>query len=164
MVGGVAALMGAWIAGSVVAFSGAGYPIGGLYKLSQPYLLHALLTEVNGWACASNDLWLAGPRIGRFDANGKPRPMPGHNNTFYVTGVSFDWALQALLLSHVSRSCSSAPHHSSQCLHLLRSLIMADLIFIFLQVLLLWFGFYDEFLIPFQNAKLIWAVHSSLLL
>ena len=30
----------------------------------------------------------AGPRLGRFDANGKPREMPGHNNVFYVSGVS----------------------------------------------------------------------------
>ena len=80
--------------------------------------------------------------------------MPGHNNTFYVSGVSFvlgfadATALSCFqrLLSY-SRDCSSVPYHSCHFLPLLMSTVMADLIFIFLQVLLLWFGFYDEFLI-----------------
>lgn len=37
---------------------------------------------------ASSASSFAGPRLGRFDASGKPREMPGHNNVFYIAGVS----------------------------------------------------------------------------
>ena len=35
--------------------------------------------------------WVAGPRRGRFDANGKPVPMPGHNAVLYMSGVLLLW-------------------------------------------------------------------------
>jgi len=35
--------------------------------------------------------WVAGPRKGRFDANGKPVPMPGHNMVLYMAGVLLLW-------------------------------------------------------------------------
>lgn len=34
---------------------------------------------------------VAGPRLGRFDRNGKPRRMPGHNSVFFLTGVLLLW-------------------------------------------------------------------------
>lgn len=34
---------------------------------------------------------VAGPRLGRFDKNGKPRPMPGHNSVFYISGALLLW-------------------------------------------------------------------------
>ena len=34
---------------------------------------------------------VAGPRLGRFDRNGKPRAMPGHNSVFFLTGVLLLW-------------------------------------------------------------------------
>ncbi|CAL8463541.1 g3075 [Coccomyxa elongata] len=30
--------------------------------------------------------WVAGPRIGRFDSNGKPQPIHGHNAVYYTIG------------------------------------------------------------------------------
>lgn len=35
--------------------------------------------------------WVLGPRLGRFDADGKPVPMPGHNASLNVLGVFFLW-------------------------------------------------------------------------
>ena len=37
---------------------------------------------------------MAGPRLGRFNAEGKPRTIPGHNAVFYVTGVILLWCAQ----------------------------------------------------------------------
>lgn len=35
--------------------------------------------------------WVAGPRKGRFDANGRPLVMPGHNAVLYMSGVLLLW-------------------------------------------------------------------------
>jgi Amt family ammonium transporter len=35
--------------------------------------------------------WILGPRIGRFDADGKPVDMPGHNASLTLLGVFFLW-------------------------------------------------------------------------
>ena len=38
--------------------------------------------------------WVLGPRLGRYDENGKPVPIPGHNVTFVVIGafiLAFGW-------------------------------------------------------------------------
>ena len=35
--------------------------------------------------------WVLGPRIGRFDADGKPVDMPGHNASLTLLGVFFLW-------------------------------------------------------------------------
>ena len=37
---------------------------------------------------------MAGPRIGRFTADGKPVDMPGHNTIFYMMGVLLLWVRQ----------------------------------------------------------------------
>lgn len=34
---------------------------------------------------------VAGPRMGRFGPDGKPRPMPGHNCVLYLTGALLLW-------------------------------------------------------------------------
>lgn len=34
---------------------------------------------------------VAGPRMGRFGPDGKPRHMPGHNCVFYLTGALLLW-------------------------------------------------------------------------
>jgi Amt family ammonium transporter len=44
-----------------------------------------------GGVAAFMGAWISGPRMGRFDAHGKPRDMPGHNNVFYVAGVLLLW-------------------------------------------------------------------------
>lgn len=45
---------------------------------------------VGGWAGLAGAL-VAGPRLGRFDKNGKPRPMPGHNSVLFLTGALLLW-------------------------------------------------------------------------
>lgn len=42
---------------------------------------------------------VAGPRIGRFAADGKPVDMPGHNTIFYMMGVLLLWVRQMCSLS-----------------------------------------------------------------
>ncbi|MDG2114593.1 MAG: ammonium transporter [Actinomycetota bacterium] len=46
--------------------------------------------SVGGWA-ALVGAWMLGPRIGKFAADGTPRPMPGHNITLTVLGVFILW-------------------------------------------------------------------------
>ncbi|KAK9810023.1 hypothetical protein WJX72_003542 [[Myrmecia] bisecta] len=45
---------------------------------------------VGGFAALAG-AWVAGPRLGRFDANGKPNEMPGHNAVYYTAGVLLLW-------------------------------------------------------------------------
>jgi Amt family ammonium transporter len=35
--------------------------------------------------------WMLGPRIGKYDSNGKPRAIPGHNIPFAILGVFILW-------------------------------------------------------------------------
>jgi Amt family ammonium transporter len=45
---------------------------------------------VGGFASLAG-AWVLGPRIGRFDADGKPVDMPGHNASLTLLGVFFLW-------------------------------------------------------------------------
>lgn len=47
-----------------------------------------------GGLCALAGIYVLGPRIGRFDKEGKPRPIPGHNIPMAIVGVMilvFGW-------------------------------------------------------------------------
>lgn len=46
--------------------------------LSYNFLAAGAVHMVGGMAALAG-AWIAGPRLGRFDANGKPVVMPGHN-------------------------------------------------------------------------------------
>lgn len=46
--------------------------------------------SVGGWAALSGALIL-GPRIGKYDQNGKPRAIPGHNMSLAVVGLFVLW-------------------------------------------------------------------------
>ncbi len=46
--------------------------------------------SVGGWAALSGALIL-GPRIGKYDKNGKPRAIPGHNMSLVVIGLFILW-------------------------------------------------------------------------
>lgn len=58
----------------------------GVYDTVGSGAVHA----VGGWAGLAGAM-VAGPRMGRFDRNGKPRPMPGHNSVFFIAGVFLLW-------------------------------------------------------------------------
>ncbi len=58
----------------------------GFYDFAGSIVVHA----VGGFAGLAGALVL-GPRIGRFDENGKSRPIPGHNLTFATLGVFILW-------------------------------------------------------------------------
>ena len=49
--------------------------------------------------------WVAGPRRGRFDANGKPVAMVGHNAVLYMAGVLLLWFGFYVSLSAVNSLC-----------------------------------------------------------
>ncbi|KAJ9526932.1 hypothetical protein QJQ45_025361 [Haematococcus lacustris] len=44
-----------------------------------------------GGMCGLMGAWLVGPRLGRFDSNGKPVDMPGHSATLVVLGTVLLW-------------------------------------------------------------------------
>lgn len=58
----------------------------GVYDTVGSGAVHA----VGGWAGLAGAM-VAGPRMGRFDRDGKPRPMPGHNSVFFIAGVLLLW-------------------------------------------------------------------------
>lgn len=95
MMGGVAAFMGAWIAGvdSTVCSLCCAIALHQHDSIPQCFIaylrsLHQLVLCFYIWS-AQLCFLPAGPRIGRFDASGKPRELPGHNNVFYIAGVNF---------------------------------------------------------------------------
>jgi len=49
-----------------------------------------IVHSAGGWAALMGALFL-GPRIGKYDENGKPRAIPGHNIAFTVIGVFILW-------------------------------------------------------------------------
>ncbi len=49
-----------------------------------------LVHSAGGWAALMGALFL-GPRIGKYDQDGRPRAMPGHNIAFTVIGVFILW-------------------------------------------------------------------------
>lgn len=58
----------------------------GFYDFAGSTLVHG----VGGWA-ALIAIWLLGARIGKFDENGKPRAIPGHNLPLAAAGVLILW-------------------------------------------------------------------------
>lgn len=75
------------------------YPVSGMWKWGGGALAamgfadfagSVLVHAVGGFAGLAGALAL-GPRIGRFSADGKSRPMPGHNLTFAALGVFILW-------------------------------------------------------------------------
>ena len=49
-----------------------------------------IVHSTGGWAAMMGAIFL-GPRLGKYDRNGKPRPMPGHSAAFVVLGVLVLW-------------------------------------------------------------------------
>ncbi|RKS50723.1 ammonium transporter [Gillisia mitskevichiae] len=83
----------------VVIYVGFIYPIVGSWKWGGGFLDSmgfydfagaTLVHSVGGWA-ALVAVFLLGPRIGKFDENNKPQPIPGHNIPFAATGVLILW-------------------------------------------------------------------------
>ncbi|MCA9081080.1 MAG: ammonium transporter [Planctomycetaceae bacterium] len=75
------------------------YPISGMWKWGggiagaenfQDFAGSIVVHAVGGFAGLAGAL-LLGPRIGRFTADGKSKPMPGHNLTFAALGVFILW-------------------------------------------------------------------------
>jgi Amt family ammonium transporter len=58
----------------------------GFYDFAGSTLVHS----VGGWG-ALVAIWLLGPRIGKFDANGKSNAIPGHNIPMATAGVLILW-------------------------------------------------------------------------
>lgn len=58
----------------------------GFFDFAGSTVVHA----VGGFAALAGAL-VVGPRIGKYDAKGKPRAMPGHNMTFAAFGVFVLW-------------------------------------------------------------------------
>lgn len=75
------------------------YPISGMWKWGGGFLAEAgfadfagsvVVHAVGGFAGLAGAI-LLGPRIGRFTADGKSVPLPGHNITFAALGVFILW-------------------------------------------------------------------------
>ena len=49
-----------------------------------------LVHSAGGWAALTGAYFL-GPRLGKYDENGKPRAIPGHNIAYAVVGVMILW-------------------------------------------------------------------------
>ncbi|HEX8915669.1 MAG TPA: ammonium transporter [Humisphaera sp.] len=52
------------------------------------------VVHLQGGALALVTCWLLGPRIGKYDANGKPKPIPGHHIPMVLLGtfiLAFGW-------------------------------------------------------------------------
>ena len=82
-----------------VLYVGLVYPIVGAWKWGGGFLdgmgFHdfagsTLVHSVGGWA-ALIAIWLLGARIGKFDENGKPRVIAGHNIPLATAGVLILW-------------------------------------------------------------------------
>ena len=82
-----------------VIYVGLVYPIVGSWKWGGGFLDamgfydfagSTLVHSVGGWA-ALIAIYLLGARIGKFDENGKPKAIPGHNIPFAVAGVLILW-------------------------------------------------------------------------
>jgi ammonia channel protein AmtB len=59
--------------------------------LSQLVVRLAGAVHMMGGVAGLAGAWVAGPRKGRFDANGKPVAMVGHNAVLYMAGVLLLW-------------------------------------------------------------------------
>lgn len=85
----------------VVLYVGLVYPIAGSWKWGAGFLDmretpfydfagSTLVHSVGGWA-ALVAVWLLGARIGKFDKDGKPKAIPGHNIPLATAGVLILW-------------------------------------------------------------------------
>ena len=83
----------------VVIYVGLIYPIAGSWKWGGGFLAQlgfydfagsTLVHSVGGWA-ALVAVWLLGARIGKFDKDGKPKAIPGHNIPLATAGVLILW-------------------------------------------------------------------------
>ena len=83
-----------------VLYVGLVYPIVGAWKWGGGFLDgmgfydfagSTLVHSVGGWA-ALVAIWLLGARIGKFDENGKPRVIAGHNIPLATAGVLILWS------------------------------------------------------------------------
>jgi Amt family ammonium transporter len=62
---------------------------GWLFQLDTPFHDFAgstVVHSVGGWASLMG-AWIIGPRIGKYDENGKPKAIPGHSIAFAITGA-----------------------------------------------------------------------------
>ncbi|WP_418262390.1 ammonium transporter [Flavobacterium faecale] len=82
-----------------IIYVGIVYPIAGSWKWGGGFLDEmgfydfagsTLVHSVGGWA-ALVAIWLLGARIGKFDENGKPKVIPGHNLPLATGGVLILW-------------------------------------------------------------------------
>ncbi|GIZ10174.1 ammonium transporter [Flavobacterium sp. UMI-01] len=82
-----------------IIYVGIVYPIAGSWKWGGGFLDEmgfydfagsTLVHSVGGWA-ALIAIWLLGSRIGKFDENGKPKVIPGHNLPLATGGVLILW-------------------------------------------------------------------------
>ncbi len=82
-----------------VIYVGLVYPIAGSWKWGGGFLDQmgfydfagsTLVHSVGGWA-ALVAVWLLGSRIGKFDKDGKPQAIPGHNIPLATAGVLILW-------------------------------------------------------------------------
>ncbi|MFV9551634.1 ammonium transporter [Algibacter sp. PT7-4] len=82
-----------------IVYVGLIYPIAGSWKWGGGFLDElgfydfagsTLVHSVGGWA-ALVAVWLLGSRIGKFDKNGKPQAIPGHNIPLATAGVLILW-------------------------------------------------------------------------
>ncbi|WPR71442.1 ammonium transporter [Flavobacterium sp. NG2] len=82
-----------------IIYVGLVYPIAGSWKWGGGFLDEmgfydfagsTLVHSVGGWA-ALIAIWLLGSRIGKFDENGKPKVIPGHNMPLATGGVLVLW-------------------------------------------------------------------------
>ena len=82
-----------------IIYVGVIYPIAGSWKWGGGFLDEmgfydfagsTLVHSVGGWA-ALVAIWLLGARIGKFDENGKPKVIPGHNLPLATGGVLILW-------------------------------------------------------------------------
>lgn len=74
--------------------------------LSQPAVCLAGAVHMMGGVAGLAGAWVAGPRKGRFDANGKPVAMAGHNAVLYMAGVLLLWFGFYVSLSATSCLCN----------------------------------------------------------
>ena len=85
----------------VILYVGIIYPLAGSWKWGGGFLAmretpfydfagSTLVHSVGGWA-ALVAVWLLGARIGKFDKDGKPQAIPGHNIPLATAGVLILW-------------------------------------------------------------------------
>mmetsp|Transcript_30419 Transcript_30419/g.76217 ORF Transcript_30419/g.76217 Transcript_30419/m.76217 type:complete len:445 (-) Transcript_30419:211-1545(-) len=73
-------------AGVISAFNSGSPLLGGVIDFAGSGVVH-----MTGGVAALAGATMLGPRIGRFDSDGKPVPMPGHSSVLQVLGVFILW-------------------------------------------------------------------------